>query len=190
MRSQDIDNTHVISLIERMLTKDDLQVCAHHIYPQKLEPWISNLLQWMVEELTARLRSGAAFLKNASSRTNNHVVASINQQEMARVNPTITDKNQTDAIYNKDAPYDRHTMHHLTNTYTDSTTFLTRSKTRLVALQTANVWYLSSSLSTPHIIQHYSMAAEACGISLMISSFMEKTKPSTTGTWGKFRGGS
>ena len=53
----------------------------------------------MVEELTARLRSGAVFLKNASSRTNNHVVASINRQEMARVNPTITEKNKTDAIF-------------------------------------------------------------------------------------------
>ena len=46
-RPQDIDNTHVISLIERKMTKDDLKVWARHIYLQKLEPSMSNLLQWM-----------------------------------------------------------------------------------------------------------------------------------------------
>ena len=44
---------------------------------------MSNLLQWMEEELTARLRSGAAIRKNGPSRTS-HVVASINRQETAR----------------------------------------------------------------------------------------------------------
>ena len=43
-----------------------------------------NLLQWMKEELTARLRSGAAIRKNGPSRTNFHVFASINRQETAR----------------------------------------------------------------------------------------------------------
>lgn len=65
------------------MTKDDLKVWARRIYLQKLESSKSNLLQWMEEELTARLRSGAAIRKNGPSRTS-HVVASINRQETAR----------------------------------------------------------------------------------------------------------
>ena len=38
------------------MTKDDLKVWAHHICLQKLDPSISNLLQWMEEELLTILR--------------------------------------------------------------------------------------------------------------------------------------
>ena len=65
------------------MTKDDLKVWARRIYLQKLEPSMSNLLQWMEEELTARLGSGAAIRNNGPSRTS-HVVASNNRQETAR----------------------------------------------------------------------------------------------------------
>ena len=65
-RPQDIDNTHVKSLIERKMTKDDLKVGARHIYLQKLEPSMSNLLKWMEKEMTAQLRSGAAIRKTGS----------------------------------------------------------------------------------------------------------------------------
>ena len=63
-RPKVIDNIHVISLIERKMTKNDLKVWARCIYLQKLEPSMSNLLQWMEEEVTARLRSCAAICKN------------------------------------------------------------------------------------------------------------------------------
>ena len=66
-RPQDIDNTHMISLIERKLNHDDLKVWARHIYTQNLEPSMSNLLQWMEDELTARLRSGAVIRKVGGS---------------------------------------------------------------------------------------------------------------------------
>ena len=68
-RPQDIDNTHVISLIERKMPKDDLRVWARHIYVQKLEPSMTNLLRWMDKEMTARLRSGAAVRKTGNLRT-------------------------------------------------------------------------------------------------------------------------
>ena len=63
---QDIDNTHVISLIERKMPKDDVRVQARHIYVQKLEPSMTNLLRWMDKEMTARLRSGGAVRKTGS----------------------------------------------------------------------------------------------------------------------------
>ena len=66
------------------MTKNDLKVWSRHIHLQKMDPSLSNLLPWMEEELTARLRSSAAIRKNGSPRTNSHVLASINRQEMAR----------------------------------------------------------------------------------------------------------
>ena len=49
------------------MTKEDLRVWARHIYVQKLELSVCNLLKWMDEEMTARFRSGAAICKTGSS---------------------------------------------------------------------------------------------------------------------------
>ena len=46
-RPQDINNSQVISLIERKMTKDDIKVWARHIHVQKLEPPMENLLKWV-----------------------------------------------------------------------------------------------------------------------------------------------
>ncbi|CAB3985843.1 Hypothetical predicted protein, partial [Paramuricea clavata] len=51
-RPQDMDNTHIISLIERKMTPDDLKVWSRHIYVQEKEPSLANLLAWMEEEMT------------------------------------------------------------------------------------------------------------------------------------------
>ena len=58
-----------------------------------------NSLQWMEDELTARLRSGPAIIrKNRPSRTNSEA---INRQETAQpqVNPTITEKKNINATF-------------------------------------------------------------------------------------------
>ena len=68
-RKQDIDNIHVISLIERKMTVDDLRVWARHLSSQKLEPSMENLLEWMEEEMAARIRSGAAIRKSGLTRS-------------------------------------------------------------------------------------------------------------------------
>ena len=54
------------------MQKDDLRVWACHIYVQKLEPSMTNLLRCMDKEMTARLCSGAAVRKtgNLSSSVN------------------------------------------------------------------------------------------------------------------------
>ena len=78
-RPQDIDNTHVISLIETKMTQDDLKVWACHINLQKLEPFMSNLL-WMEDKMTARLHSGAVIRKTGpSSHSSVHMVGSNGQ---------------------------------------------------------------------------------------------------------------
>ena len=76
-RPQDIDNTHVISLIERKMTKDDLKVWARHIHLHKLEPSMANLLKWMEKEMSVRLRSSAVIRKTGSqTRLSVHTVFS------------------------------------------------------------------------------------------------------------------
>ena len=54
-RPQDMDNTHVISLVEGRMTKDGLRVWARHVNLHKLEPSMFNFLSWMEEEMSARL---------------------------------------------------------------------------------------------------------------------------------------
>ena len=66
-RPQDINNSHVISLIERKMTKDDIKVWARHQHVQKIEPSMESLLKWMEDEMSARLRSGATIRKVRSS---------------------------------------------------------------------------------------------------------------------------
>ena len=72
-----MDNTHIISLIERKMTPDDLKVWSRHIYVQEIEPSLSNLLKCMEEEMTVRLRSGATIRKGSSyPRHSVHAVGS------------------------------------------------------------------------------------------------------------------
>ena len=66
-RPQDLDNTHVISLIERKMLKDDLRVWVRHLTLHKVEPTMANLLEWMEEAMSARLRTGANIRKNRQS---------------------------------------------------------------------------------------------------------------------------
>ena len=90
-RPQDIDNTHVISLIKRKMTQDDLKVWARHINLKKLEPSMSNLLLWMEDEMTARLRSGAAIRKTGTSSCSSvHTVGS--NGHLQERESSITDK--------------------------------------------------------------------------------------------------
>ena len=102
-RPQDIDNTHVISLIERKMTQDDLKVWARHINLKKLEPSMSNLLLWMEDEMTARLRSGAAIRKTgASSRSSVHTVGSnghVEERESSTTDRPIDHKPKQNTCY-------------------------------------------------------------------------------------------
>ena len=92
-RPQDLDNTHVISLIERKLTRDDLKVWARHINNQNLDPSMHNLLCWMENEMTARLRSGATIRKTGTtSRPAVHLIGSSDPFEERRHESGVTSK--------------------------------------------------------------------------------------------------
>ena len=62
---------------------DDLKVWSRHIYVQEKEPSLANLLAWMEEEMTVRLRSGATIRKSSSSyRHGVHAVGSGNNSHI------------------------------------------------------------------------------------------------------------
>ena len=71
-RHEDRNNTHVISLIERKMTKEDIRVCVRHINSQNVNPTMDNLLAWMEGEMTARMRSGATICKSGKSSHSKH----------------------------------------------------------------------------------------------------------------------
>ena len=49
------------------MTFDDLKVWSRHIYVQTKKPSLMNLLKWMDEEMTVRLRLGATIRKGSGS---------------------------------------------------------------------------------------------------------------------------
>lgn len=95
-RPQDMDNTHIISLIERKMTSDDLKVWSRHIYVQEMDPSLENLLKWMDEEMTVRLRSGATIRKGSGSyRSNVHAVGTGSNYQSPRYNNDNLNKPST-----------------------------------------------------------------------------------------------
>lgn len=73
-RPQDIDNTHIISLIERKLPQEDQRVWSRCLNHQKKEPSMSLLLEWLEEEMSARMRSGAGIRKPSAVKHSVHAV--------------------------------------------------------------------------------------------------------------------
>ena len=70
-RPRDIDNTHVISLIERKLIREDQRVWARSLNQQKKDPSMSALLEWLEDEMCARLHSSAA-IHNSNTHAAKH----------------------------------------------------------------------------------------------------------------------
>ena len=80
-RPQDIDNTHVISLIERKLIREDQRVWARSLNQQKKEPSMSTLLEWLEEEMGARMRSSAAIRKSTAHAAKQSTVNTVSSRE-------------------------------------------------------------------------------------------------------------
>ena len=92
-RPQDLDNTHIISLIERKLTRGDLKVWARHINNQNLDPSMHNLLAWMENEMTAHPRSGATIRKTGTMpHPVVHLIGSNDPFEECRHESSVTSK--------------------------------------------------------------------------------------------------
>ena len=89
-RPQDIDNTHVISLIERKLTREDQRIWARSLNTST-EPSMATLLEWLEYEMCARKRSGAGIRKsysNTAKSTVVHVVSSSDKPNQSAVHTT------------------------------------------------------------------------------------------------------
>ena len=80
-RPQDIDNTHVISLIERKLIREDQRLWARSLNQQKKEPSMSTLLEWLEEEMGARMRSSAAIRKSNAHAAKQSTVNTVSSRE-------------------------------------------------------------------------------------------------------------
>ena len=80
-RPQDIDKTHVISLIERKLIREDQRVWARSLNQQKKEPSLSALLEWLEDEMGARLRSSAAIHKSNTHAVKYSTVNTVSSRE-------------------------------------------------------------------------------------------------------------
>ena len=64
-RSQDMDNNHMLALIEQRMCLDDRKVWARHLEALKKEASLAELIAWMNTEMRSRVRATAA-LRNAN----------------------------------------------------------------------------------------------------------------------------
>lgn len=80
-RPQDIDNTHVISLIERKMAKEDQRIWSRSLNKQRKEPSMFALLEWLEEEMAARMRSSATIRKCNSHPIKSSTVNAITSKE-------------------------------------------------------------------------------------------------------------
>ena len=98
-RPQDIDNTHLISLIERKLIREDQGVWARRLSQQKKEPSMSALLEWLEEEMGARMRSSAIIRKNNTHSAKQSTVNTVSSRE----NPTVL-RHSRNTVTRKEKP--------------------------------------------------------------------------------------
>jgi hypothetical protein len=95
-----MDNKHVISLIERKTSEDDLspRVWVSYRNSQRCEPTMDNLLSWMEAGTTTRMRSGAQICKNARSHRSIHLAPRL---KMVMESMEKIDSNRSNVMYVK-----------------------------------------------------------------------------------------
>ena len=96
-RPQDIDNTHVISLIERKLPQEDQRVWSRCLHHHKKEPSMSFLLEWLEEEMSSRMRSIAGIRKPSAVK---HSVHAVNERpNRSTVKPPVNSTKEKPQCY-------------------------------------------------------------------------------------------
>ena len=58
-RPHDMDNNHVLALIEQKMCNDDRKVWARYLEKEKTEPKLATLIEWMNCEMKSRMRATA-----------------------------------------------------------------------------------------------------------------------------------
>ena len=59
-RENDMDNNHMLALIEQKMFSDDRKVWARHLESTKSEATLENMISWMTSEMKSRMRATAA----------------------------------------------------------------------------------------------------------------------------------
>jgi predicted aspartyl protease len=63
-RENDMDNNHMLALIEQKMFSDDRKVWARHLESTKIDATLENMIAWMTGEMKSRIRATAP-LRNA-----------------------------------------------------------------------------------------------------------------------------
>jgi hypothetical protein len=58
-RENDMDNNHMLALIEQKMFSDDRKVWARHLESTKSEATLENMIAWMTSEMKSRMRATA-----------------------------------------------------------------------------------------------------------------------------------
>ncbi|KAK3699223.1 hypothetical protein QZH41_002093 [Actinostola sp. cb2023] len=81
-RPSDMDNNHMLAIIEQRLCNDDRKVWSRHLEKEKLSATLQNLIDWMTTEMKSRMRATAP-LRSAQQhvRQSVHYVSSSDQNK-------------------------------------------------------------------------------------------------------------
>ena len=70
----DMDNSHMLSVVERKMCADDRKVWARELEREKKQPTLQELLNWMSAEMKSRMRAAAPIRAGTSTKRHvNHV---------------------------------------------------------------------------------------------------------------------
>lgn len=58
-RPHDMDNNHMIAIIEQKMCNDDRKIWARHVEREKIEATLENIIEWMTSEMKSRMRATA-----------------------------------------------------------------------------------------------------------------------------------
>ena len=58
-RPQDMDNNHILAIIEQKMCNDDRKVWARHLEREKVKPKLMDLIEWVTAEMKSRMQATA-----------------------------------------------------------------------------------------------------------------------------------
>ena len=72
-RPNDMNNNHMLALIEQKMSSDDRKVWARDLERDKKEATLENILNWMTTEMNSRVRASVPLRNQGRSKLNvNH----------------------------------------------------------------------------------------------------------------------
>ena len=70
----DVDNSHMVSIIEQKMSMDDRKVCSRDLEKSNQPATPLGLMTWMTAEIKSRIRATAPFRTGSYNHTIHHVV--------------------------------------------------------------------------------------------------------------------